>query len=411
MDVMDAQMRFAAQDITFQGFMYHQLKAFEMWDDNSTYPVEARKPLDKMLVFYPTGKGKSKIMLTMMALRDAKTVVVIAPPVTHQAWIKDGEALGILVLPMSHAKFRQAETKMSRTIPVIVDEFHLLGGHTGKGWKKLDRMATGMQAPLVLGSATPNYNDAERCYCLVHVLSPHDNKGGYLAWLYEHCVTAANPFGTTPLVQGFYGYKSAAEFLEHQPKVIYLPDDAPDILRDIPVDVELPDEFLEYGLDRPKHRIVASSMENRHRKRFYQIIDPKTDRVREEIYSMLADMTGNAITPILIFCARKQIAFRLAEDFKEMDVQFGYVDGDTPGKVKDAEMATFKQGLYDVLVGTATLATGADGLDKMCDTLVILDDTDDDSLRRQLVGRILPRGDVKPEDYDAKVAYRFVYGD
>jgi hypothetical protein len=28
----------------------------------------------------------------------------------------------------------------------------------------------------------------------------------------------------------------------------------------------------------------------------------------------------------------------------------------------------------------------------VCDTLVILDDTDDDALRRQLIGRILPRG-------------------
>jgi hypothetical protein len=40
----------------------------------------------------------------------------------------------------------------------------------------------------------------------------------------------------------------------------------------------------------------------------------------------------------------------------------------------------------------------------MCDTLIILDDTDDDSLRRQLVGRIMPRG----EDTDAtgKSVYR-----
>jgi hypothetical protein len=47
-----------------------------------------------------------------------------------------------------------------------------------------------------------------------------------------------------------------------------------------------------------------------------------------------------------------------------------------------------------VLVGTASLATGTDGLDKMCDSLIILDDTEDDSLRRQLVGRIMPRGEA-----------------
>jgi hypothetical protein len=46
-----------------------------------------------------------------------------------------------------------------------------------------------------------------------------------------------------------------------------------------------------------------------------------------------------------------------------------------------------------MLIGTATLATGTDGLDKVCNTLFIVNDTDDDALRRQLIGRILPRGD------------------
>ena len=52
----------------------------------------------------------------------------------------------------------------------------------------------------------------------------------------------------------------------------------------------------------------------------------------------------------------------------------------------------FLSGRRRILIGTASLATGLDGLDKVCDTLIIVDDTDDNSLRRQLVGRILPRG-------------------
>ena len=59
-----------------------------------------------------------------------------------------------------------------------------------------------------------------------------------------------------------------------------------------------------------------------------------------------------------------------------------------------------------MLIGTASLATGTDGLDKMCDTLIILDDTDDDSLRRQLIGRIMPRG--ADTDTSKKKVYRFV---
>jgi superfamily II DNA or RNA helicase len=70
----------------------------------------------------------------------------------------------------------------------------------------------------------------------------------------------------------------------------------------------------------------------------------------------------------------------------------GLVTGQTPAKKKSARLEAFKDGVLDVLVGTATLATGTDGLDKVCDWLVIFDDTDDDALRRQLIGRIMPRG-------------------
>ena len=46
-----------------------------------------------------------------------------------------------------------------------------------------------------------------------------------------------------------------------------------------------------------------------------------------------------------------------------------------------------------VLVGTATLATGVDGIDKVCDQLLIFDRLDGDpSKERQLIGRVLPRG-------------------
>ena len=69
------------------------------------------------------------------------------------------------------------------------------------------------------------------------------------------------------------------------------------------------------------------------------------------------------------------------------------ITGKTSKEVKDKILQEFRYGLHKVLIGTATLATGTDGLDRVCDTLVILDDTDDDALRRQLIGRILPRGD------------------
>jgi hypothetical protein len=42
----------------------------------------------------------------------------------------------------------------------------------------------------------------------------------------------------------------------------------------------------------------------------------------------------------------------------------------------------------------------------MCNTLIILDDTDDDSLRRQLIGRIMPRG--ADTDASMKRVFRFL---
>ena len=74
-------------------------------------------------------------------------------------------------------------------------------------------------------------------------------------------------------------------------------------------------------------------------------------------------------------------------------------------------MQQLLDGEIRVLIGTASLATGTDGIDKICNEMIIVDDTDDDALRRQLVGRILPRGDVKPGDYLEKIAYRFTYED
>ena len=70
---------------------------------------------------------------------------------------------------------------------------------------------------------------------------------------------------------------------------------------------------------------------------------------------------------------------------------------------KNEAIEDFKLGRMNALVGTQTLATGTDGLDKVCDTLVILDDTEDDSMRRQLIGRIMPRGEATTTAHSNRV--------
>lgn len=387
-----------AERFEFEKFHDHQLDCFDEWQTED---------LQKALVFYPTGKGKTETMFTMVALRGYTEAVVIAPPVTHGRWIADGKKLGLEIIALSHAKFRQKDVRVRKNCPIIADEFHLLGGNTGIGWKKFDAVAKGMEAPVIMGSATPNYNDAERVYCIMHVLDPERFKGGYRQFLFSECQLQNNPFGSLPLVTGFLNYPDAAGYLKAQRGVMYLEDDAPDILKDIEVFAPVPKEMREYGVDVSRGRIIASQMEYRHRERYLNIVDHEKGGIREEVYELLEAIMGDATTPILFFLAHSKIARVLAEEFERSSLSYALVDGSTTPKKKTEAVEAFKRGDIEYLIGTATLATGTDGMDVMCDYMVILDDTDDASLRRQLVGRILPRGNTDTSRY--KVANRFVF--
>ena len=398
--IEQARQRFFIADPDFENWMQPQLDALLAWENNQW---------ERILVFYPTGTGKTKTMLSMLFLRGEKKAVVVAPPSTAAKWKKDAAMLDMEVQVISHAKFRMKDFKLSRTTPLIVDEFHMLGGHTGAGWTKLDRAAPGLRAPLILGSATPNYNDAERCYCLVHVLDPYSHRGGFQGWVYQHCDAEPSQYSPMPIVHGFRQYASAAEFLAAQPNVVYLPDDAPDIIVDVPIGTQLPAEFYSHNLDRSRRRLLASQMEQRQRERFLHIVDHETGQLRPEVAQEMATILSEAEKPVMIFCFRKKIAEVVQAELASLGHEYSYVDGDTSETIKEQQVQLFRDGHTTVLLGTASISTGTDGLDRVCDEMIILDDTDDDSLRRQLVGRILPRGIVSPDDYLGKRAYRFVY--
>ena len=406
--ISDIEAGFAEHDEDFEAFMPHQMKVLEEWDDQGREGAH--------LVHYPTGTGKTKIMLAMVAMAGYGQVLLVAPPITHPKWIKEGKMVGLRVTAISHMTFRMKSTLLSRVMPLIVDEFHLLGGHTGLGWRKLDRYAAGSQAPVVLGSATPNYNDAERCYCLVHILNPFDNRGGYDTWIYKHCITKANRFSSIPEVLGFEKFKDAAEFLSAQPKVSYLPDIAPDILKDWPVPyLALPSEFYDLNMDRSKDRVMSSMMEIRKSESRLKILD-EDNRLALPVAEQLGVLDEQLGSPqLIIFAARKTVAKAIAAEFEALleddpeYASYSYIDGDTTPKAKGEALQAFLSGEARILIGTASLATGTDGIDKICHHMIIVDDTDDDSLRRQLVGRILPRGIVTPEDYLGRIAFRFIY--
>lgn len=341
-------------------------------------------------LYYKTGAGKSLTALAAVALLGYEACVVVAPPSTHRQWQELGARLGVKIATMSHALFRQKGTKLSRTIPIIADEFHLFGGQRGKGWRKLDKLAQHLDAPLILCSATPNYNDAERCYCVQHILHPNNTKGGYLQFIYQHCTTEQNPFGMEPIVTGFHNYPDAAAFLADMPGVFYIPDDAVFSIKDELYLVSLDPALESHGYNRREHRMVASQIELRHTVRYQGLVDEQ-GFLHLPVFNMLESLIAEG--PTIIYANHATVAEAASRTLSRADIRHAVVTGATAKTVKDTILQEFLDGQHDVLIGTATLATGTDGMDKVCDMLVILDDTDDDALRRQLIGRILPRGD------------------
>lgn len=377
----------------------YQREAVAHWRGTET-------PQPRLGLYHRTGAGKTTTALIAMAERGVQEVLVVTPPATYDAWIAAGRRLGVAVNAISHAKFRQRGFLVRRDQALIADEVHMFGGHDKQGWKKLDRLAKGLQAPLIVASATPNYNDAERVYCIQHVLDPKATTGGFLEFIYQNCRTKQNPYGQIPLVEGFLHFKDAEDFLSSLPYVSYVPDELVWSIEDVEIEAPLPDEFEEYGLDRRRNRLMASGMETLHRKMAYQLLN-EDGTVRDETMDMLIQMVGEATTPVLIFCNSSRLAEALFQACNYNQASVALLTGKDTVKRKQAVIEEFKKGRWEILIGTSTLATGVDGIDKMCDTLIIVNDTSDDALRRQLVGRIMPRG--ADADATGKHVYRLVY--
>ena len=350
-------------------------------------------PQQRRCLYYKTGSGKSVTALGQMALWDVDDVLVVTPPSTNDSWIELGKKLGMNIECMSHAKFRMADTKVSRNRAIIADEMHLFGGHDGKGWQKLDRVAKHLQAPMVLASATPNYNDADRVYCVKHILDPNGTKGGFLDFIYAHCTTEQNPFGRYPLVTGFHRFKDAAEFLASLPGVDYLPDDLIYMIKDVPYPEFRSLALQQYGLNLRKNRMVASQIEEKHANIDRNLIN-KDGLLRYPPYKRVMHEFGTLEKPMIVFANHSTVAEAFMRKLKKYDgdVSAKLITGKTSTKDKLNIIEAFRRQEFSILVGTASLATGTDGLDKVCDLLYIIDDTEDPSLRRQLVGRIMPRG-------------------
>lgn len=366
-----------ARAFGISSFYPHQVDAFE------AILEQERKAA---CLYYPTGKGKTKTALVMMKLLGQDELLVIAPPSTQADWVAEGRLLGQQVTAISHAKFREPSYNVpSRDTAIIVDEFHLLGKRTSVGWKKFDRrIAPHLRAPFIICSATPSYNGLDRVYCVHHVLDPVAAAGGYAQYQLEHCLLEVAYRGL-PNVVGFKEYANAAEFLEALPGVYYMDDLAQFDIVDTFHSVPIPNEWRTHNFDSRTQLMMHSGMTRRVSWQKLHYLDDRGE-LRSDVADWLTDRISNK--PVLVYCDKATIATAAATTLGAE-----LLTGKTSPKKKDEIIRNFRAGRIPVLVATATLVTGTDGLDKVCDTMLILQDTQDDSLRRQLVGRILPRGD------------------
>jgi superfamily II DNA/RNA helicase len=173
--------------------------------------------------------------------------------------------------------------------------------------------------------------------------------------------------------------------------VAYLKDDLVYHIHDTPLHRVVPVALEQYGYNKRADRIIASQMEERHALVNLAMVSD-LGRLYDYIYDVVKAQIESQPTPTLVFAAHATIAEAAGLSLQRNKVKHCVVTGALNAKRKQNAIDAFLAGKLDVLVGTASLATGTDGMDKVCDSLLILDDTDDDALRRQLIGRIMPRG-------------------
>lgn len=363
-----------------------QNEAYTLWTEGK--PAENQR----MLLFFPTGEGKTRTSLSLLRVKGYTQAVVLAPPITHASWMETAKILGMKLRLMSVAKFRMKDTKLPKDTPVILDEVHELGGHDKVGFKKFARMAPYFPA-VILASATPNYNGPERAYCISHITNPLQTKGGFLPWVYKNCETRVNPFASTPYIDGLIGYDRVSDWLLAQGYTAFAEDTAEWIADELWFETDWEDTlFDKYNLDSSQTRIMASQMETNHRITYLTRVNPETGRLWPGVADQLISYLQKQDKFYLIYCTHETVAAAVEKTLSSYYRTF-LITGKTSNAQKQVQVASFTSSLVTaVMVGTSSLATGLDGLDRVCDHLVIFDDiVGDAAKRRQLIGRVLPR--------------------
>src|SRR5690606_15500168 len=122
------------------------------------------------------------------------------------------------------------------------------------------------------------------------------------------------------------------------------------------------------------------------------LVDPESKKLWGPILAQLRETLDSRPRPWLIFSQREQVAQAAFESLQEDgEWEAHIITGKTAKKTAEATKRLFidSKEKKRVLIGTSTLATGADGIDRVCDQLLIIDDiVGDNAKRRQLIGRV-----------------------
>lgn len=371
-------------------------KRFERWKVSQTDAFHRYERLEsrRMLLFFPTGEGKSKTALACIKADGFDRAIVIAPPKLHAAWVQDAKTVGVDLLILSIEKLRQPDYRLPlswKGAPFLVDEWHKLGGHGASGFTKFERVARHSNAPVIGMSATPNYNDAERVFTCQAVFDPNPTRN-FMDFLVDNCNTVKNPHGYYPNVdekRPFKLYDSALDFLVAQEWCAYVEDTAVWTEKELLLPSPPLQWFERLNLVARNKRIVASQMEKHHARIFLRFLDEHGNFRREILEAVSAYLAQwPERKKWMIVCQHKEVAEAL---YRIFDGNTWLITGDTTNI--DPVCRAFIEAEGGWLIGTTALAEGVDGLDKVCQSMLILDPIwGDDSKRRQIIGRILPRG-------------------
>lgn len=372
------------------------VKDFDGWkpSQNDAYQAWEALELKRCLLFFPTGEGKTYTSLALIRVRGWKEVNVIAPKKTHGGWESAARLMGMKLHLYSPELFIQPKTRFERDIPWIVDEVHRLGERAAAGWQRFERMMRKFHHEVVLMSATPNYNKAERAFCL-DVLADPSAIRNYMDWLIFHGEVEASRYSIYPNFVKFKRHETVIDYLSSKRWCFYIEDTA-DWTR---VTLELPNHYNEiferYGYSRMHKRVVASLMEKYHKRVDQQFIDHR-GMIHDDIWEKILEVAWQYTNfkQWLMFCSHKTVADALRKTFQvHMHEEVWTIDGDTKGGDVEPIKKAFVASDRGILIGTTAIAEGLDGLDKTCHALLILDDIrGDHAKRRQVIGRILPRG-------------------